>query len=194
VHGLEEASRWTWEHYRENERAVHELLKGSGRFAAKTLAKWISANCKEFRWHVSGDVFSWAYAEWIDEVCQRSPDTLFWIYTRSFDFVAAFGAENLIVNLSADRDNLREAQQCQRWYPTTRICYMCSGEPLPELPPGSVIFPDYMLRGRKLAEPTDAPWWQSLTQDQREMVCPADFFGQSESYRCGVCRKCMVEA
>ncbi len=60
-----------------------------------------------------------------------------------------------------------------------------------DLPAGSVLFPDYELRGRALAKPTDAPWWQSLTQAQRKMTCPVDQFGASESLRCGVCTKCI---
>lgn len=61
-------------------------------------------------------------------------------------------------------------------------------------PAGSVIFPDYALRGRELADPTSAPWWQGLRHDTRRMVCPADFFGQSESHRCGPCNKCIQPA
>jgi hypothetical protein len=64
------------------------------------------------------------------------------------------------------------------------------GACLPDLPPGSVIFPDYALRGRALADPTSTAWWQSLTHAQRAMVCGTDFFGQSEAHRCGPCRKC----
>lgn len=66
---------------------------------------------------------------------------------------------------------------------------LCTGVP-DDLPDGSVIFPDYALRGRALGVPTSAPWWQRLSQRRRAMVCPTDFFGQSEAHRCGPCMKC----
>lgn len=209
VHGLEEKANAVYQRYRENERTLHRLLTtyALSTRASDAFAKWISGKVTSFRWHVSGDVFSPVYAEWIVDVCLAAPNVRFWIYTRSLWAVELLQtAKNLVVNISADRDNWKQARDVSG-FTGARLCYMATrGEDdelgisdlaestVPrDLPPGSVIFPDYALRGRDLKEPRDAPWWQSMSQAQREMTCPADFFGQSESYRCGVCTRCMVQ-
>lgn len=190
-------------------------------FSALRLAEWIEDNAAGgFRWHVSGDVLHARHAEWIVEVCSLAPDVPFWIYTRTLDCVAALTrADNLAVNVSADVDNFIDARAIALRY-GARLCYLVEnaehdwepfhenaprycrrcqqyeiagcGACVPPLPGGSVIFPDYALRGRDLEVPTDAPWWQSLTHEQRAATCGADFFGQSESARCGPCRKCLT--
>lgn len=173
-----------------------------------------------FRWHVSGDVWDTPrHADWIVEVCRLADRVPFWIYTRTLSAVPVLsGAPNLAVNVSADADNWTEALAVARVH-GARVCYLTThadhdwdaiNDPrinskcmrcgalaidgpaacVPPLPEGSVIFPDYALRGRGLPDPTAAPWWQGLNPDQRRMMCPTDFFGQSEAHRCGPCRKC----
>ena len=161
------------------------------------IARYAQETCPAgFRWHVSGDVFNRPYAIWIAEVCKAAPDVPFWIYTRSFPYLAPLvGIPNLVVNLSADRDNYDEAIKASIEYNCLRICYMSTRDGY--VPDGlhktDVIFPDYNLRGRDLDDPTTAPWWQGLTQIQRRSVCPPDMFGQSEKLRCGPCKKCLVK-
>jgi len=154
-------------------------------------SQWIKDNVEDmFRWHVSGDIICNEYAEFIAEVCRLTPDTNFWIYTRSFSMVKSlYNIPNLAVNLSVDKDNYNEAIDIHNKY-GFRMCYLTMDGTLPPLPPGSVIFPSHELRGRDLDVPTDAPWWKTLTHEQQKMTCVADFFGQSENYRCGPCRKC----
>lgn len=198
VHGLEANAPDTFALYKHNERTIHAMLAGPwDDCGADYLGNWIDAHCEEFRWHVSGDVFSPAYAQWIVAVCREAPATEFWIYTRSLWAVERLKcASNLVVNVSADVNNYADADRAARDF-GVRLCWMATGSEghvPPDLPTGSVIFPDYALRGRALTDPTSAPWWRGLTHSEREMVCPADFFGQSESYRCGVCKKCMVPA
>ncbi len=191
-------------------------------YSALTLAMWIEENAAAgFRWHVSGDVLSVRHAEWIEEVCRLAPDVPFWIYTRTFEAVETLSrAENLAVNVSADTENFRDARIIAAAY-GARLCYLtenaqhlfvggigrddlawCSrcgcyaDKPsdacIPPLPQGSVIFPDYALRGRGLDEPTKTPFWRSLSNEQRKMVCSVDYFGQSEQNRCGPCVKCLT--
>ena len=232
VHGLESNAKELHNHYTLNLMAMHRILRSGmqARLTARDFGQWIVENCPHgFRWHVSGDVFSFACADWIVSVAKAAEPTPMWIYTRSFDHVDHLArASNLAVNLSADRENLDKVRSEHYWNPTTRICYLSDDGKVPDLPEGSVIFPDYSLRGRDIemsckscgwlgkaesheeildklwlpvcpkcgaagdfAKPTDAPWWQSLTPEQRRMVCPADFFGQSEKHRCGPCRKCL---
>lgn len=215
VHGLEKAEKQRHDHYKHNSWALHIIFERcyepiyrrfTGRSddwmaTAEASAKFIRKRAaRGFRWHVSGDIFSVEYAMWIADVCRLSADVPHWIYTRSFQLAGPiFGIPNLVVNLSADRDNYKQALftravQRAKWgdAQTIRIAYLSSlGEVPTGLPKGSVIFPDYDLRGRDLDKPTEAPWWQTLTPEQRRMVCPVDHFGASRSIRCGVCKKCM---
>jgi nucleoside 2-deoxyribosyltransferase len=161
----------------------------------KIFGKWISDNCKHgFRWHVSGDVMSIEYSKFIVDVCNVSQNVNHWIYTRSLPIIHILNnAKNLTVNISADAENYIYAKQIVESN-GNRICYMTSDGSLPEdLPEGSVIFPDYKLRGRDMENPTDHFWWQGLSTEYRKMVCPGDFFGQSEKHRCGVCNKCLYK-
>lgn len=162
--------------------------------AAHALAEYIAAHCRGgFRWHVSGDVWHEQHAAWIARVARLAPDVPMWIYTRTLHAVSILmQADNLVVNVSADRDNVIIAETVAR-ASGARVCYMSSDGEVPELRAGDVIFPDYPLRGRDLEEPTRALWWLGLSHGERAMVCPADFFGQSESARCGPCNKCMVK-
>ena len=197
VNGLKKHAPDVYRTYELNEMALHSILPSEAqrRLAALTLAGWINDHARGgFRWHVSGDVFSAAYAEWIVEVCQRARQVPFWIYTRSLQYARHLKcAPNLALNLSADKHNYDRAVSLATTI-GARICYLVSepGEQLPELPDGSVIFPDYPLRGRSLPIATEAPWWQRLTQEQRRMTCMADYRGQSEQFRCGPCKKCLL--
>jgi hypothetical protein len=194
VHGLKAAAPDVYRQYEMNELALHAVLMHEREHSAKILGEWIQLNASGgFRWHVSGDVFSLDYAWWIVDVCRAAPAVQFWIYTRTLDAVGPLScAANLAVNVSADVHNFAAASAAARGH-GARLCYLVSApdEKLPDLPPGSVIFPDYPLRGRSLPIATDAPWWQSISVEQRRMVCPADFFGQSEESRCGPCKKCL---
>jgi hypothetical protein len=163
--------------------------------AAHLLAEWINVNARGgFRWHVSGDVWHVQHAAWIVRVARLAPDVPMWIYTRTLDAVSTLAqAENLAVNVSADRDNFVIATAVARKH-GARVCYMSTeGEVPGTLRSGDVIFPDYPLRGRDLDEPTRALWWLGLTHAQRSMVCPADMWGQSEHHRCGPCKKCLTK-
>lgn len=195
VHGLEKAEVEVHNKYRENSKTIREVLLNSVYriYTVKAFARYITQNCAGgFRWHVSGDIFSIVYAEFIRMVCEMSSGVNQYIYTRSFKYVEPLlDLSNLVINLSADRDNFEEALALHKKF-GLRICYLTVNGKVPEnLPDGSVIFPAHGLRGRNLPKPTEAPWWQSLTICQRKKVCPPDFFGQSESLRCGPCRKCL---
>lgn len=202
VNRLEEAEPEVHAKYRHNSSEIRKMLDGGLGHridVAEVFASWIKVNARHgFRWHVSGDVFSGEYAAFIAHVCTRAPEVPFWLYTRTFNFLTplvlvTFGSGNLVVNLSADADNYAEAMAVSKFYRGLRICYMTVDGYLPDdLPDGSVIFPSHQLRGRDLPKPTDAPWWQGLTLRQKKMVCPPDFFGQSERMRCGPCQKCLV--
>lgn len=206
VHGLRKAVPSLWHRYDENLQTLKQILDAPHevrQLAAKLFGEWISEHCPGgFRWHVSGDVISYRHWYWIESVCHYASETPCWIYTRSFDLIRSTNYEelpaNLTINLSADRDNLPEALEAFENCQGHRICYMAHAdetpEALPDLPNGSVIFPDYAHRGRNLAEPTSSSWWQVLSARERRMVCPADFFGQSEQHRCGPCSKCLTNS
>ena len=194
VHGLQKYAPDVYRAYMDNERVWHAVHNARREMeAAQMLASVIADTCTRFRWHVSGDVFSEPYARWIVRVCRLAPDTQFWLYTRSLNLLRALvGEPNLVVNVSADRDNWVLASAAAKSY-KLRVCYMSQNDnDVPPLPKGSVIFPDYPARGRELAQPTGHSWWVARTQKERKMVCPPDFFGQSEQHRCGPCTKCLV--
>lgn len=216
VKGLAKHAPELYGRYQRNANTLAQLLRMPmlAFRAALALATWIRAHASEgFRWHVSGDVWDRDHATWIVNVCMLAPDVPFWIYTRTLDVVGVLrSANNLAVNVSADRDNYTEARAVALEHgarltylvhgddadpalatmpPACKPgCELCTGVP-DDLPAGSVVFPDYALRGRDLAEPITSPWWQALTHEQRAMVCGADFFSQSDSMRCGPCRKCL---
>lgn len=180
-----------------NSKNIKEVLNPgsdakSGMELSKLFSDWITKNCKEFRWHVSGDIYSGIYATFIASVCFNSPSVTHWLYTRSLNYVYLLqGIDNLIVNISADKDNYNDAKKIANEF-GLRICYFSDeGEFPSDLHPDSTIFPGYSLRGRELENPTEHPWWQKLSLADRKKVCPVDFFGQSENHRCGKCVKCM---
>ena len=204
VNGLK---RYVPEHYERfvaNQRTVNALLldRDVSMRSSFELAAHIAQTCTRFRWHVSGDVFSFEYASWIHNVCVQAPKVQFWIYTRTFNrscLEALTAAPNLVVNLSMDKDNALQALATYRVFRKrgVRLCAMATEEWSPSLgvlPAGSVIFPDYPLRGRDLDKPAESEWWKSLHTSQRRMVCPADAFGQSRHLRCGPCKKCLRPA
>ncbi len=203
VHGLEANEPAVHALYRENSATIREILatpRANWILAAGAVAAHIEEHAAAgFRWHVSGDIFSLEYAEWIACVVRMSAPVNHWIYTRSFDFIGPLlELDNLALNLSCDRDNYKRAKFARgmAWLAGARskprLAYLSAGGEVPgDLPHGSVIFPDYGLRGRGLEKPTDAPWWKSLTPAQRRAVCPVDFFGASSSLRCGPCKKCL---
>lgn len=201
VHKLEKAEQEVHDKYQRNSKAIREIISQENYWdiAVAKMVEYIKTNCQAgFRWHVSGDIFSEEYAYFVAMVSASVHPIKCWIYTRSFRYVPPLlgvsfstGVDNLIVNLSCDIDNYQEAKRVHEVY-GLRLCYLTvKGEVPKDLPPGSVIFPSYELRGRDLSKPTDADWWKTLSMSQKQMVCPPDFFGQGPNTRCGPCQKCL---
>jgi len=187
VHGLRDAAPEIWTKYAENRRAVEVLAESWAGIGE--LADWIRVNCQGgFRWHVSGDVFSEGYAEWLTSVSNASQVPC-WLYTRSLHWVPRLArAAGLVVNVSCDRDNYEAAKEIALCH-GLRLCYLSLGEVPADLPSGAVIFPDYQIRAKTRK---GEAWWQGLAPERRRQVCPADFFGQSATRRCGPCAKCLT--
>lgn len=195
VYNLQKNAPEVYSKYMQNERVLHHILMNDNilSLTAKNLGNWISVNCPHgFRWHVSGDVISKQHAEWIVKITEASPTVLHWIYTRSLAVVPILvQSKNLRVNISADSENYTLAKQVAIEN-NTRICYFTPDGNIPkDLNTQSVIFPDYSFRGRDSSDTKGIEWFNSLSTIERKMICPADFFGQSENYRCGPCSKCL---
>jgi hypothetical protein len=199
VENLEKYQSEIYEHYKSNLSTIMRLLSGSdSKFTASAfiVADWIAQNAKGgFRWHVSGDIFSRRYANWISLVASESKPVKHWIYTRSFPYLEPLlDVPNIAVNLSADRDNYWLARRYADAY-DLRVCYLTVDGGVPDdMRDGDVIFPDYGLRGVGMKPHTyrdGSKWWQSLDSEQRKMVCPVDAYGKSEQVRCGPCSKCL---
>lgn len=197
VHGLQTAAPDTHALYQHNSEMIRKILAydDKGIWSA-TMARWIEENAAGgFRWHVSGDVFSFEYAEWIADVCALAPAVPFWIYTRSFDFlqplleVSTVRGGNLAVNLSCDADNLAEGLEVSA-ETGLRVCYLTAdGKVPPTMAHGDVIFPDYALRG---GTERGQQWFADLPSDYKAMVCPVDYHGKAENRRCGPCPRCLT--
>jgi hypothetical protein len=70
-----------------------------------------------------------------------------------------------------------------------RLCYLTGDGKVPDdLTDGSVIFPDYNLRGGTRA---GQEWFAGLSPQYKSFVCPVDFRGKAENRRCGPCDRCM---
>lgn len=80
----------------------------------------------EFRIHWSGDFHRVDYAQvWRDVILCEMPNTRFWCYTRSFQFVPLFqGLPNLRLYLSLDKDNWDEGLMVWKDNPWTLISTM----------------------------------------------------------------------
>lgn len=207
VHNLQTAQGTVWDLYRHNTEEIKKVLADPALSAwwATKLAKWVGEHAAGgFRWHVSGDVFSFQYACWIADVCAAAPQVPFWIYTRSFQFlspladVGTLRGGNLAINLSADADNYSAAVAAAEQFGSEdgperlRICYLTVDGTVPGLEKDDVIFPDYALRPRAVPTLAESEWWQGLTPSQRGLVCPVDAFGKAENRRCGPCTRCLL--
>lgn len=204
VDGLAKHAAATYAMYHENAAAIRQIIGSpdEGDWAI-VMAKWITENCPGgFRWHVSGDLYSSEYARFVATVAAWSPSVRHWIYTRSFWLTAVFvGVENLTVNYSVDKDNYTEALAFVEAHKNidwpVRLCFLVTedGEFPANIPEGSVLFPDYALRGARGKTPAEqrasSEWYQSLPAVNRKMVCPVDFYGKSDELRCGPCTKCI---
>lgn len=188
VHGLRKHAPDTHALYVHNSKQIRRILRRRPTTWALLLAEYIADNCRGgFRWHVSGDVFSRDYAEWIARVCVESPEVDHWIYTRSFGPIIEpllEVVENLAINISADKDNAVAAMDYADVH-GLRLCYMSTDGRIPiPLHDGDVIFPDYRLRG-------DTDWFATLSPDYKSFVCPVDMWGKAENRRCGPCSRCL---
>lgn len=199
VHNLEKHAADTHALYKHNSQTIRLILNPTGQSMdsptqwARRMGTWIAQNCEGgFRWHVSGDVFSMRYANWIAQVCDASPNVRHWIYTRSFRFLKPLlDCANLTVNLSCDAENYDAAYALYEAGDPIRLCYLSHDGRVPtNLPPDSVIFPDYEFRG---GTPLGDGWWSLLLPHEKKMVCPVDFHGKAENRRCGPCDKCIKE-
>jgi hypothetical protein len=195
VHGIRTHSPETHALYAHNSIQIRKIVASSddANSWSTVFADHISENCRGgFRWHVSGDIFSSNYARWIAQVCDNSANVHHWIYTRSFQYIDVLhGIPNLTLNLSCDSENYPSAQAAHSKFPRTRLCFLTrDGIVPPDLDAGSVIFPDYRLRGGNEA---GRIWFDGLPPPYKSFVCPVDFHGKSEGRRCGPCSRCLTQ-
>lgn len=79
---------------------------------------------KVFRIHWDGDLFSMDYARAWGRVIRMFPNVQFWLYTRSFEFVAPFeGVANVGVYLSVDEYNATAAKQAKQANPWVKLAF-----------------------------------------------------------------------
>lgn len=177
--------------YEHNANAIRTILVDADLALewAAVVGAWITEHAPGgFRWHVSGDIFSDTYAQWIAAVVVGASPVRQWLYTRSFEFAHRLvDLPHLALNLSADADNYAAALAFRAQH-GGRICYLSHDGFVPnDLHDDAVIFPDYSLRDRG----DGSPWFDALSPRQKRMTCPVDLRGKSEQRRCGPCPRCL---
>lgn len=79
---------------------------------------------KIFRIHWDGDLFSMDYARAWGRVIRMFPTVQFWLYTRSFGFIAPFeGIPNVAVYLSVDEHNVTQAADTYSSFPWVKLAF-----------------------------------------------------------------------
>ena len=91
---------------------------------------------KYFRWHVSGDILSIEYFNYMVQIARRHPDWLFWTYTKAYGYVNAWikehGRDALPDNLSV-MFSVWNGMQCPNPYGMpTFTCIMPDMKPDPD--------------------------------------------------------------
>lgn len=77
-----------------------------------------------FRIHWDGDLFSSDYARAWARVMRQFPTVQFWLYTRSFEFIAPFeGIVNVTVYLSVDEHNADLARIAKAMHPFVKLAF-----------------------------------------------------------------------
>lgn len=160
----------------------------------KTTRAWCEKNGEEtwlpyayFRLHWSGDVFSLEYAKALVSAMKAFPDIRFWTYTRSFQYVdVLMKAPNLILYLSADRPNFKEAWECfkkNKMYADKRYKIAYMGKELEEFETKV----EDLKRTEKNAKIKDWLDKASIT------LCPVDAGRMDLEGGCSKCRQCITE-
>jgi hypothetical protein len=119
--GVRDILMHNWELLKDADIPTMETLLSDmiGEFVKETnlaISKGKSATF-DFRIHWDGDFFSRDYAIAWANVIRKYPDVTFWAYTRTFDVVDVLaGIDNLVLYLSADSDNIVEANATAALY------------------------------------------------------------------------------
>jgi len=133
------------------------------------------------RWHISGDVFSPAYARKMLEVIGRSSHTMFWAYTRSWRVKTIFPilkAISLMPNMK-----LWLSADAETGYPDevpdgARVAWMQT-EAWEDVEQADLVFLDNPLRKER------------IPLDVVGKVCPTDTpEGKARGVTCATCRVC----
>lgn len=167
-----------------------ELVETMESFVRKT-EDWCRKHGKQkkdymyFRLHWSGDVFSVEYAKALVSAMRKFKDITFWTYTRSFEYVDILKkAENLILYISADHDNWKEAVRCfekNRLYesPRFKIAYM--GKELE----------DFANKVEDIARSNKSRMMVKLVRSHGITCCPVDLGRLGLEGGCSKCRQCI---
>ena len=83
------------------------LCKEFSRFKAKEMKR--SDPKLYYRLHWSGDLFNSNYVKALKGAIKKFPDIQFWTYTRSLNFVKTLKLPNLVLYISADKNNFKAA-------------------------------------------------------------------------------------
>jgi protein gp88 len=173
-------NRFAYPQVQERLRWCYEQSK-RGDFVNRMVGELYRKGIVIMRWHVSGDIFSQAYARKMLEIIGRSPHTTFWAYTRSWrvaSIAPILQAISFMPNMK-----LWFSADMETGYPENipdgvRVAWMqtLAAENTED---ADLIFLDYPLRR------------QSLPLHVIDKVCPVEKpDGKKKGITCATCRFC----
>ena len=175
--------RFTFPQIRERLKWSYEQSK-RGDFVERMSDELYRKGIVLMRWHVSGDIYSPAYARKMLEIVGRSLHTTFWLYTRSWRVNAIYPllrAISIMPNMklwfSADAetgypDNVPEG---------TRVAWMQT-EADDDVENADLVFLDHPLRRK------------SIPLSVIDKVCPTETpEGRKRGVTCATCRVCWTD-
>lgn len=107
----------------DNPDKLEELLYDVVERSFTHMQKWSDPEDWVFRWFWDGDIPTPEFATAVRRVCQRFPQIKFWLYTRTFNVIRRLQADNLVVYLSVDKDNVKEARRICKTYPWVKLAF-----------------------------------------------------------------------
>jgi hypothetical protein len=107
----------------DNPDKLEELLYDVVERSFVHMQKWSDPKDWVFRWFWDGDIPTPEFATAVRQVCKRFPQIKFWLYTRTFNVIRRLKADNLVVYLSVDKDNVKEARRMSKTYPWVKLAF-----------------------------------------------------------------------
>ena len=154
---------------------LEELLYAVVEQSFKYMQKWSEPEDWVFRWFWDGDIPTPEFATAVRRVCQRFPQVKFWLYTRTFNAIRRLQADNLVVYLSVDKDNVKQARHTSKTYPWVKLAFTAESWAATE------------ALARAVPDQRRGPRCPELTGKIPLVVWGEDRMGRGACVECGLC-------